>query len=144
MSKQININEADEHNVPGYKLFSLPGMVIASVFGSILVGGILMGRNYQRLGEVHKARLTYWFTALATLAGFCGAMFLPDDGPTAPFAVALVVALAFIMNHLQGPFIVRHLEQKGLMESNWKALGISLLVTIAMVVSVIFVIAILQ
>lgn len=144
MSELENINGTDEHNIPAYKLFSLPGVVIAAVFGSVLVGGILIGMNYQRLGEVHKARLTFWLTALATLAGVFGAMLMPDDGPATPFAVSLIVALAFLMKQLQGPFIARHLEQKGLMESNWKALGISLLVMIGAVVFIVFFIAILR
>lgn len=141
MLAQEEIKQTDVSEIPPYKLYSLSGVVIVSIFGSILAGGILMGLNYQRLGKTKEAKKTYGYTVIATLVGSFTAMMLADDSSATSFAASSVVALGWVMHRLQGPMIAHHLANHGVMESNWKAFGITFLVATGVFILLIFILA---
>ena len=66
---------------PDTKLFKTSGVGVATFFGSLLAGGIIIGLNYLRMNEQVKARNTIILSFLA-FAVFIGTVwFLPDSIP---------------------------------------------------------------
>ncbi|MFK3660267.1 hypothetical protein ACI2I2_07040 [Scandinavium sp. NPDC088450] len=131
MDIQNSIGGIDEH-IPPYKLYSWGGVIVASLFGTILAGGILMGMNYQRMGMQKEATKTYWITVLVTIAGMTVGTLMPESVSPTTLSVPLLLGISYAAKQLQGPAISQHIEAQGQMESNWKAFGLSLLVALGL------------
>ena len=128
MLVQEEIEQTDVSGVPPYKLFSLAGVVIAAIFGSVLAGGIFMAINYDRLGKPKEAARTYWITFLVSVVALVIGIVLPQNVDPMVLSIPLLLGVWQAMKGYQLPLVNHHLAQQGKMESNWKAFGLSLLI----------------
>jgi len=117
-----------------FKLYTIPAIGLATFFGTILAGGVILAINFRNLGKESAARNAIIYSALATLAVFSLAFLIPDDVnvPNVIFTVIQLVAMIQIAKKLQEADIKNHIDNGGLLASNWKAFGISLLILIAL------------
>ena len=130
---QANLEENEENKSYDFELYKISGIGLATFIGSTLAGGFLISQNYKRLGNVRMANITLKYTVLATIALFLIAYFMPVDMnvPNIIFTVVQVVAMVQISKKLQQKELSNHVSHGGVLASNWKAFGISLLVIIA-------------
>ncbi|MEN4904449.1 hypothetical protein [Luteimonas sp. TWI1416] len=118
----------ESQDAAGLPLFKIAGIGIATFFGSVLAGGLLMAMNFHRMGRPERVWPTLGLALLGLLAtGALGAV-LPEQFPGVLITVPTLVAVTVLAGKTQGEAIARR-ERAGLpMRSNWLALGISLLV----------------
>src|SRR5690606_4125770 len=115
---------------PDYELYKVSAIGIATFFGTILAGGLLLSKNFKRLGKESAARDALIYSVIATVAVTALALLIPEDWniPSFAFTVPQLVAMMQIARQQQEADIDRHIDNGGALASNWKALGISLLV----------------
>jgi amino acid transporter len=131
-----NLGKSQSHE---YSLYKITGIGIATFLGSILAGGFLMYLNFKRLGLIEKANKTLIYSSIATVIVFIIIFLIPEDIniPNTAFSIPQIIAMVQIAKHQQGGLIETHAEANGPLASNWKAFGIGLLFTIA-IMAVIF------
>lgn len=132
---ESSISESQEvvEGAPDYKLFKLPSVGIATFFGTMIAGGLIMSLNYRRLGDAAKGNQVVGISIAATIAVMVLAALLPPQVPGIIFTIAQILAMNAWAKSVQETAVNTHLEAGGEMESNWLAFGISLLVLLAVV-----------
>lgn len=120
---------------PAVRLYKISGIALATVFGSVLAGGLLMSLNYRMLGLEQKATRALQYSVLAIALILAAAFLIPPEWkiPDTAFTIPQLLAMIILSRQLQGEAIAAHRGAAGLMASNWKAFGISLLVMIAVI-----------
>jgi len=111
-------------------LYSATAVSIATFFGSLAAGAVIMAINYARCGRPSAAWWTIGLGLLATLAFMAGASYLPDDFPALILAGVQTVAAHVVATRLQQSLIEDHLARGGKLASSWWAFGISLIVAV--------------
>ncbi|MBU6954650.1 MULTISPECIES: hypothetical protein [unclassified Hahella] len=120
--------------VGDYRLYKLPAVGLATFFGTILAGGIILSYNFKQLGREDMARNALVFSLLALVVIFGLAFFVPDiPGVNVVFTVVQLVAMMQIAKKYQGDDVEHHMANGGAMISNWAAFGISLLVLVVVI-----------
>jgi hypothetical protein len=129
-----SLEQDSQPNVLDYKLFKVSGVGIATFFGSIFAGGILLSRNYKHLGKQAEARNALIYSFLATVAILFIAFVIPEDVniPGLVFTIPQIIVMVQIAKQQQGDAIAQHVERGGALASNWLAFGISIVVGIAL------------
>ena len=112
---------------PRYLLYSVGSIVLATFFGTIAAGAIILAINYRRLGMRAEARRSLIIGFAVTATTMLIAAALPDGVPSAVIAIPLLVGMALVANSLQGNLIATHKRHFGMMASPWKAFGIGVL-----------------
>ena len=98
---------------------------ISFVF-SFLAGGVLLGLNYERLGQPEKKVSTIALT-LACFAAFIGVSWvLPDDSAFERVLRWLNIGAAIVVGRLQKDAYSRHVERGGETASPWPVVGLML------------------
>ena len=107
---------------PTYTLFDAGAVVIATFFGTPVVGCSLMALNYRRLGQGDKAAMTLIVgiavTGLAILLGWQ----LPQS-VSYLVALALLIGMRVSAQRLQGAAVKDHVQRGGPLGSKWLAFG---------------------
>ena len=132
------VTESQQQSVD-YQLFKVSGVGVATFFGTMLAGGILLSINFKRLGNQKAAKNALIYSAIATVVVFAIAMLIPEgvNIPNVVFTVPQILAMVQIAKQQQELDIAYHIDNGGQMASNWKAFGLSLLVLIGFVVLVV-------
>jgi hypothetical protein len=110
---------------PRYKLFDVGNITLASFLGGPLAGSILLGLNYQRLGDQGKAWSSYLCGA-AVMAAAAGLGFVIPHGVQYPIAIGLIVAMRQVAERLQGPAISKHVDAGGKLATKWIGFGVGM------------------
>lgn len=106
-----------------YRLFALSSIVIASFFGSLAAGGLLMAINYRRMGHAAAA----WVVGLGS-AFFAATIFAVLSSSLGAGSSVPHVLVAWIVGKtLQGAAINRHERAGGKSASLLVAIGIGLI-----------------
>ncbi len=126
-------------------LYSLHGVVVATVLGSLAAAVVVVCLNYLSLGSPALARKT-------VLAG--GAVYLLVIGLTALLPESLLIGFIMVVvqavlgyllaNQLQGTAIRYHAANGGRLHSNFRAAGIGLLTGFAIMFVVVFAVSLFQ
>lgn len=129
---EANLDKAKDQGIINYKLYKISGIGIATFFGSILAGGLLVSKNFKNLGKDSAARNTLIYSFLATIIIIAVAYMIPDDWhvPNMSFTLPQLIVMVQLAKKHQEKDIEDHVAMGGLLASNWKAFGISLLVMI--------------
>lgn len=122
--------DAGRPSAPGYKLFSVGAIVLATFLGSPVAGTVLMAVNYWRLGRKSAAGISIAAGFLATASIFAVAAALPEETPNSPFIVAQLLGMYFVARAFQDGLVSQHRRTHGRLASMWAAAGISLLVAV--------------
>jgi len=110
---------------PRYKLFDVANITLAAFLGGPLAGSILLGVNYQRLGDQGKAWSSYLCGA-AVMAAACGLGFVIPHGVQYPIAIGLIAAMRQVAERLQGPAIAKHVDAGGKLATKWIGFGVGM------------------
>ena len=125
---EANLYENNDDAITDYELYKISGIVIATFFGTVFAGGILLSKNYRNLGKLEAARKALIYSGVATLLVLVISIFLPDSVPSITISLPQLIAMAHIAKQQQSEDIDQHTKKGGKTASNWKAFGISLLV----------------
>lgn len=117
---------------PDYKLFKVPAVGIATFFGTMLAGGIIMSINLRRMGDGAKANQIIAISFFATIAVAVLAVVLPAEVPSMVFTIAQIVTMHQWAKATQEAALAQHVDTGGEMQSNWLAFGMSLLVLLVL------------
>lgn len=117
----------------GRPLYSPTAVSVATFFGSIAAGALVMAINYARSG---RSKACWWTLGLGfggAAALIVGSMFLPDEIPSIVLVAAQTVLAHMLATRLQQSLIREHLARGGQLASAWWAFGMALLVSVALV-----------
>lgn len=115
-------------------LYSLMAVGLATFIGSPLAGAYVLAQNLKTLGRPAEVA-TVWAIAVAVLVlTMVCAMLLPDEVPALPFTIVQIAIMAWLANSRIGPDLLQYVEKGGVLYSNWRAAGIALLFTLALIV----------
>ena len=122
---------ADDSGLASGKLFSADGIGIATFFGTILAGGILLSINYRRLGKRRAANVSLCLCIALAVASMVAGIMLPDHlAVRALLGLPMLIGVMWYAKSAQGALVRAHRDAGGEMASNWLALGIGLLVLV--------------
>ncbi|HEX8201920.1 MAG TPA: hypothetical protein VF590_15700 [Isosphaeraceae bacterium] len=116
---------------PTYRLYSAGSVVWATIFGALMAGGVILAINDRRLGRAAEAGNILLGAAIATLAVLGLAFLLPENIPNVLITIPQCVGIYYLARALQGDVIAAHVRRGGRLASAWYAIGIGLLVSIA-------------
>ncbi|MBB4864675.1 hypothetical protein HNP46_003546 [Pseudomonas nitritireducens] len=121
----------------GEPLYRLAAVVIATLFGTPVAGAWVIAQNLKRLGRDAQVR-NAWITGIGVFAAILlAALLLPESVPATPFNIAAVIVMHRYAKQIIGDAVEQHAAQGGQFASNWRALGVSLLI-LAAVMAVVF------
>lgn len=116
----------------GVGLYSVQGIVIGTVLGSLAAGIVMLVLNYRALGKSDLARAIAIWGSLLCLVVVVLTSFTPGTPPFALMFTVLQGTLAyFLAARLQGPAIAWHRARNGLVHSSLRAAGVGLLTAMA-------------
>ena len=106
-------------------LYSVHGIVIASILGSLAAGVVMLYWNYRTLGRTQLAlRWALWGAGIYTVLILIATL-LPNTGVfILVYNVFQAIVAYFLASQLQGAAITYHQSQGGSMHSNMRAAGV--------------------
>lgn len=140
MEQAISVIErVDSSDVPNFRLFSAGQIAVATFFGSLLAGGLMLARNYSKLGEKDKAHRAVIFSFIAFVLLWLGSAALVIDVPDSkagPMMTGInfwiAVGFRFMINHWQGKQFDDHIRRGGEKVSGWNFAAIVASIAIAL------------
>ena len=122
-----------------YKLFDLQSIGIATFFGSLLAGGVVMAINFKNMGRSDHALTTIVCSLIATAILFALVFFVLLDSEIPRFIIVVpqVLLTLFCAKTYQGKSIDKHKENGGKLYSRWLAFLIGV-ITIVVILIVTF------
>ncbi|MBB2495611.1 hypothetical protein [Aquipseudomonas ullengensis] len=121
----------------GEKLYSLAAVGWATFFGTPLAGAYVLAHNFRSLG-LHQHVKTVWLLAIGLLLAVSVLTYvLPENLSGTGFTVAQVMGMYFYAKSLIAAQITEHRLRDGAFYSNWRAVGIGLLMLVAVLVVVV-------
>ena len=135
------VKTTDESATPDCKLFRVRGVVLATFFGTILAGGIVLAINLRRINKVRQANSALVVCFLATICVLTVSYFTPEG---AGFSLAIsIVQMAVISKHtrtVMGSELDHHDRNNGQYSSSWFAslIGLLVLIGLSIVMAVVF------
>ena len=121
-------------------LYSVHGVVIGTVLGSLAAGIVMLFLNYRALGKGNLARLiAIWGTVLCVVV-----VLLTSFAPNTPAFALLFMTLQgtiayFLAARLQGAAITWHQQHSGHMHSSFRAAGVGFLTGMAILLALMLV-----
>lgn len=110
-------------------------MAMAIFFGGPFVVGYLMAHNFKQFNQPEKVKRTWLYSTIALIVLFGGVLAIPDSVPIPNIVynfIFTVTALYFVRK-FQGEQIRQHLEDGGPVYTTWRAVGISLLFLLSLI-----------
>jgi hypothetical protein len=112
-------------------LYRIAAIGVGTFLGTPLAGAWMLAHNLQLLGKADRVAMV-WGVAVVLLAlTIVLAFVLPEEVPTLPFAIAQLVGMVMLAKHLIEADILQHAATGGAFLSNWRAAGIAILFSIA-------------
>ena len=98
-----------------FKLYKERAVYAGTLLGGPLIGGYLIAENFKQLGEQEKARKTWLYAILATVAILAAALFIPGIERIPRFIIPLAYSLGAmnLVKHYQGAAIKAHVDSGG-------------------------------
>jgi tetratricopeptide (TPR) repeat protein len=126
----FGIDEVIEER-PAYALHPVRGVVWATFWGTPVAAGIVLARNYSRLGMKTAAR-NATLGGIAVTVGLFGLLFAIPEGildriPGAALAIPQLVIASVVAKELQKDLLDEHVAKGGAIASVWRSIGIGLL-----------------
>lgn len=133
MAAEDKVNE-------GLVLYSPWQIYMASYFGSPVAGAWFISRNYRAMSQPAKVRESLILGVAAMFALLLIGFLLPDRNPnSAASPLFFNFAIYLYARHLFGPLYGNHIAAGGQRGSWWHILGISLLISFALIGVLLFV-----
>lgn len=113
------------------KFFTEKQIYVATVFGGPIPPGILIYKNFKRVGDDKKALWTFIITTLFTASIFYGLMQLPDSItdkiPNIAFTSLYTIIVYIVYHKYLASLINDKIIEKENKASNWSVAGITVL-----------------
>jgi hypothetical protein len=119
-------------------LFSPRQAVVATIFGTLLAGVILMQANYRAMGRSAAANKALVLGLLSTAVLIAVGFALPKNAPSLPINIIVAIGFYKLINSLQGQSFFNHQAAGGARQSNWLVFGI-IAATVVAVLLVVFI-----
>ena len=127
---QPRSSDPDVTNAP---LYSIQGIVIGTILGSLAAGIVMLYLNYQALGRANLAKVIGIWGAVLFFVIIGIASFAPNNGVYAAVFMVVQAGIAyFLTDRLQGGALRYHQAHAGTMHSNLRAAGVGLLTGMVM------------
>ncbi len=128
-----------QHQTRGGSLYSVQGVVIASVLGSLAAGVVMLYLNYRTLGKVVLAqRWALWGAAIYVVLITIATLLPNTTILVVMYNVFQAVLAYFLAAQLQGAAISYHASQGGSLHSNLRAAGVGLLTGLLLLFLLVF------
>ncbi|MFP6835743.1 MAG: hypothetical protein VB948_06495 [Pseudomonadales bacterium] len=115
-------------------LYSLQGIIVATILGSLAAAVVILYLNYRSLNAQPLAKKTAVGGIILYLLLIGLASFLPDSMLLGGAFIVIQTSVAYLAaNQLQGTAIAYHRQRGGIMHSNFRAAGVGLLTGIAII-----------
>ncbi len=124
-----------QSNAPTYTLFDANAVAGATFLGTPVAGGSLMALNYSRLGQGLKAVIALFVTLAVTALAILIGWYLPH-GTSFPIGLALLFAMRWGAQHLQGSAVKDHVQRGGRLASRGVAFGLGAVACVAIFLAV--------
>ena len=111
---------------PNVPLFNANQVALATFFGSILAGSVVMAVNEHRLRHPARVWPTVAIGFVATGIICAVAFALPENIPGFPITLATLLGMRAIAQKRQGAWVGPHLSAGGKKASGWAAFGIGM------------------
>ncbi|MDX1802573.1 MAG: hypothetical protein R3292_00730 [Alcanivorax sp.] len=112
--------------------FKVSGIGIASLLGSAVAGGVLLYLNESKRGDTARGLSLLGLSVLILAIAIALAFALPPQVPGLLFHLGQMLVMLQIGSLNQGDDLQRHQAQGHALASNWKAVGLSILVMLAL------------
>ncbi len=120
-------------------LYSVQGVVIASVLGSLAAAVIMLYLNYRTMGNVVLAQRWALWGAVIYVVLMLIATLLPNTTNLAlAYTVLQAIVAYFLASQLQGAAIAYHTSQGGSLHSNLRAAGVGFLTGVLLLFLLLF------
>lgn len=116
----------------GVRLYRESGILLATLFCGIAAGALLLGINAQRLGQPGVLWRYLGCGLAATVVVIIASLVLPQAVPALTFNALQLLLIRYVLRRTQGATLAAHADNIGAFESNWKAVGLAVLVLIAL------------
>ncbi len=125
------------------KFFTEKQIYASTLFGGPIPPGILIYKNFKRIGDDRKANLTLMLTLLFTVTLFYGLMQLPeqitDKLPNVLFTTLYTGLVYFIYHNYLAEYINDKINDSENKSSNWNVTGITVIgLVINLIIIIIF------
>jgi len=122
----------------GLPLYSARSIAVGTFFGSFAAAAVLMAINYWRLGRRSAA---WWMLGLGWIGTIAYAVvvgvLLPDGVPSIVMFIPQIIVAYMLQSKFQQPLIDEHVSRGGQLASAWWGFGISLVVAVLFLLSLI-------
>ena len=117
-----DLDQPSRQAAPSAPLYSVRGIIIATVLGSLAAGVLMIAMNYLALGRANLAK-SVGLVGIAIFLGFIGiTLLLPQTlGIALLFTVAQAALAWFVADRLQGAAIAYHSEHGHPMHTSLRA-----------------------
>ena len=130
-------------SMPRYRLFRVSSIVVATFFGDLLAGAMLIGVNFKRTGHYSAyqkaviygliaqvvATLVYELAVSRQVSDFFGQTLIDVLIPIG-YGVGTLVAMGVLCHRYQHDILFSHRKNDGTCFSHWLAAGIGVLVSL--------------
>jgi hypothetical protein len=139
MSDPIQPPASHHQQVTGGSLYSVWGVVIASVLGSLAAGVVILYLNYRTLGKVVLAqRWALWGAAIYVVLIGIGTLLPNTIALGVAYNLLQAIVAYFLASQLQGAAIAYHTSQGGSLHSMLRAAGVGLLTGLLLLFLLVF------
>mgnify|MGYP000633902483 CR=1 FL=1 len=122
---------------PAYRLYTTTQVATACFFASFLASGLLIGFNYQKLGDKVSAWRSFVIGLVSTVVLLFIAFKLPENSPSYGIGLLSILIAKKWAEVEQGRALKIHKDKGGLPGSNWKVAGVVLMTLTVLFVSVV-------
>ncbi len=118
-------------STPAHRIYKTNMIWVGSYLGGPLAAGYILAANFKAFGEQERARKTWIYTIVATIAILAGVFVIPEKVletiPNLAIPILYTVAAYFLMQHYQDHNIGTHLVSGGGVFSWWRVVAIGLI-----------------
>ena len=133
MSDPLQPTSIERKPNSGIALYSIQGIVMGTIFGSLAAGVVMLYLNYSALGRANLARMVATWGSALFITIILIASFAPGTTGYAFLFMVIQAGIAyFLADRLQGQAIAYHQQHSGSMHSNVRAVGVGFLTGIGL------------
>jgi len=126
---------------PTHRLYTIGGIGIAALWGSLFMGFLLISRNFHAAGEDDRATLHFWMGLGLTILLVGILWFLPPIPGDRALPGLLAIGVAAYAKKTQGALLDAHRALGGPFHSKWRAFWISMLFFVPVLVATLAIMA---
>jgi hypothetical protein len=111
------------------KIYKERAIWVGTFLGGPLAAGYLIAENFKAFNEVDKAKKTWIYAILATIAVFGGVFLIPDNVeiPNQIIPIIYTAITSYFVQYFQGQNISTHINSGGQLFGWWRTIGVGII-----------------